>query len=49
MFLWQRRPESRWLANLLANEQAVSAVLNYLNGYGYWESEGEIEGAAERD
>lgn len=27
---WQARPEMRWLANLLANEQAVKPLLGYL-------------------
>ena len=27
---WQRRTEKRWLANLLANEQAVAPLLKYL-------------------
>lgn len=27
---WQRRPEKRWLANLLANEQTVKSLLGYL-------------------
>ena len=27
---WQRRTEKRWLANLLANEQAVTPLLKYL-------------------
>ena len=27
---WQRRPEKRWVANLLANEKAVQPLLKYL-------------------
>lgn len=48
---WQRRPESRWLANLLANEQAVSPLLNYLmaTDIGGREGEGQEEEAAERN
>lgn len=46
---WQRRPESRWLANLLANEQAVSPLLNYLMVMDIGGREGEKEGATEKD
>ena len=46
---WQRRPESRWLANLLANEQAVSPLLNYLMSTDIGGREGERERAAERN
>lgn len=27
---WQHRPEEKWLADLLANEQAVEPLLKYL-------------------
>ena len=27
---WQRRPEKRWVANQLANKQAVQLLLKYL-------------------
>ena len=27
---WQRRPERRWVANLLANEQAIRPLLEFL-------------------
>ncbi len=46
---WQRRRESRWLANLLANEQAVRPLLNYLMATDIGGREGKREGAAERD
>ncbi len=48
---WQRRPESRWLANLVASEQAVSPLLNYLmaTDIGGREAKGEGEEAAEMD
>ncbi len=42
---WQRRPEMKWLANLLANEQALQPLLDFLKS-----TEVKIrEGAAERD
>ena len=46
---WQRRPESRWLANLLANEQAVRPLLKYLMATEIGGREGEGNGAAESD
>lgn len=46
---WQRRSESRWLAYLLAYEQAVSPLLNYLMATDIGGREEEREGAAERD
>ena len=47
--IWQRRPENRWLANLLANEQAVSPLLNYLMATNIGGREGEREEAEEMD
>ena len=46
---WQRRPENRWLANLLANEQAVGPLLKYLMATKIGGREGEGKGEAERD
>ena len=46
---WQRRPESRWLANLLANEEAVRPLLKYFVATEIGGREGEEDGAAERD
>ena len=44
---WQCRPESRWLASLLANEQAINPLLNFLMTTDIGGREGEREGAAE--
>ena len=41
--------ENRWLANLLANEQAVSPLLNYLMTTNIRGREGEREEAEEID
>ena len=43
---WQCRPEKRWLANLLANEQAVRPLLRYLMTTEV-ESRGEADRTAE--
>lgn len=40
---WQRRPEKKWLAELLANERAVGPLLSYLKNT----EVGSGEGAAE--
>ena len=40
---WQRRPEKKWLAELLANERAVGPLLSYLKNT----EVGSREGAAE--
>ena len=42
---WQRRPEIKWLANLLANEQALQPLLDFLK----CTEVGNREGAAEKD
>lgn len=46
---WQRGPERRWLANLLANEQALKPLLRYLMGAEVGGREEEADKAAERD
>lgn len=46
---WQRRPERRWVANLLANEQAVRPLLKYLMTTKVGCREGEAERVAEWD
>ena len=46
---WQRRPEKRWLANLLANEQAVEPLHKYLMTTEVGGREGEADRAAEWD
>ena len=46
---WQRRPEKRWLANLLANEQAVRPLLRYLMTTEVGGRGGEADRAAEWD
>ncbi len=42
---WQRRPEIKWLANLLANKQALLPSFDFLRGI----EVGSREGATERD
>ena len=42
---WQARPDKRWLASLLANEQAVGAMINFLRHT----EVGSRNGAAERE
>ncbi len=44
---WQRRTEKRWLANLLANEQAVTPLLKYLMTTEVGSRGGETEKEAE--
>lgn len=46
---WQRRPERRWVANLLANEQAVRPLLKYLMTTEVGSREGGAERAARWD
>ena len=46
---WQRRPESRWLASLLANEQTINPLLNFLMITDIEGKKGEREGAAEEN
>ena len=46
---WQCQPESRLLANLLANKQAVSPLLNYLMSTDIGDREGERERVAEKN
>ena len=46
---WQRRPEKRWVASLLANEQAVEPLLKYLMTTEVGVREGEADRAAEWD
>lgn len=43
---WQRRPERRWVANLLANEQAVRPLLKYIMTTEVESQEREMERAA---
>jgi len=40
---WQRRPEEKWLAELLANERAVGALLVYLKDTEVGSREGAVE------
>ena len=40
---WQSRPETKWLAELLANEQAVGPLLVYLQGTEVGSREGAVE------
>ena len=42
---WQRRPEKKWLAELLANKYAVRPLLDFLNNT----EVGSREGAVERE
>ncbi len=42
---WQTRPEKRWLASLLANEQAVGPLLMFLGSTEI----GRREGAAQQE
>ncbi len=44
---WQRQPEKRWVANLLANEQAVQPLLKYLMTTEVGGREGGAEKAVE--
>ena len=44
---WQRRPERRWVASLLADEQAIRPLLKYLMTTEVGGREGETERAAE--
>ncbi len=44
---WQCRPEKRWLANLLANEQAVKPLLGYLMATGVGGRGGDADREAE--
>ena len=44
---WQRRPERRWVASLLADEQAVRPLLKYLMTTEVGGREGGTERAAE--
>ena len=46
---WQRRPERRWVANLLVNEQAVRPLLEYLMTTEVGGRKGGAERAAECD
>ena len=41
---WQRRPEKKWLVNLLANEQVVGPLLKYLMTTEVGGREGEADG-----
>ena len=45
---WQRRPEKKWLAELLANQHAVGPLLKFLKDTEVGCREGEAEKAAER-
>ena len=45
--VWQCRPEKRWLANLIANEQAVRPLLKYLMTTEVGSRGGETDRAAE--
>ena len=40
---WQRRPEKKWLAELLANERAVGPLLVYLKDTEVGSREGAVE------
>ena len=40
---WQRRPEKKWLAELLANERAVGPLLVYLKDTKVGSREGALE------
>ena len=40
---WQRRPERKWLAELLANERAVGPLLVYLKDTEVGSREGAVE------
>ena len=44
---WQRRPEKRWLAELLANKQAIESLLEFLKNTEVGSREGTAERAAE--
>ena len=44
---WQRRPERRWVANQLADEQAIQPLFKYLMTTEVGGREGETERAAE--
>ena len=44
---WQRRPERRWVANLLTDKQAIQPLLKYLMTIAVGGREGETERAAE--
>ena len=46
---WQRRLERRWVANLLANEQAVRPLVKYLMTTEVGGREGRVERAVEWD
>ena len=46
---WQRRPERRWLVNLLANEQAVGPLFKYLMTTEVGGQEGEADREEEWD
>ena len=46
---WQRRLERRWVANRLANEQAIRPLLKYLMTTEVGGREGRAERAAEWD
>ena len=39
---WQRRPERKWLAELLANERAVGPLLEYLKDTEVGSREGAV-------
>ena len=45
---WQRRPEKKWLAELLANERAVGPLLVYLEDTEVGRREGAVEKRRER-
>ncbi len=45
---WQRRPERKWLAELLANERAVGPLLSYLKNTEVGSREGAVEVTRER-
>lgn len=40
---WQRRPEKKWLAELLANERAIGPLLVYLKDTEVGSREGAVE------
>ena len=44
---WQRRTKKRWLANLVANEQAVTPLLKYLMTMEVGTRGGEVDREAE--
>ena len=44
---WQRRPEKKWLAELLANEKAVGPLLVYLKDTNVGSREGAVEKSVE--